>query len=508
MQKELEQLFSMYPLKEGYKPEYGTAGFRSKAENLDAVVFRCSVLMSIRAQNIGKFCGIMITASHNPEYDNGVKLIDYNGEMIDEEWQLHATTLAQARTFNVFWTYLTSVMHGQQGTTGGVLIGMDTRKSGQRLSYIATESIHVCDGHSIDLGYVTTPELHFYTLQWNMTQTIQQRSYTKHLSDAFHSAVQSCVNTTECEELHVDCANGVGACNLELMKQDLLVSGLRLILYNTGNGKLNHECGADYVEKENKFPSCMHDIPDYARCCSLDGDADRIVYFTKVNGQFKLLNGDKIACLFVKYLSGVALNNSTIGLVQTAYANGASTRYVLDNYKNVQVQCTHTGVQNLHQAAHSFDIGVYFEANGHGTVLFKTCVCKGQPNMQHLMHLLSQVTGDAIGNMLAIEYILKTNTSFNEWNNLYTDYYTKQEKIYTDRNGFETCDFGRLCVRPLGLQKDLDAIVELYKTSNTRAFIRPSGTEELVRLYIESEDKHCLNDVSDKIKYAIQKYNI
>jgi phosphoacetylglucosamine mutase len=513
MQRELEQLFNLYPLKEGYKPEYGTAGFRSKADNLDAVVFRCSALMSVRSQNTGKFCGIMITASHNPECDNGVKLIDYNGEMIDEELQLHATNLAQASTFHVFWTYLSSVKHAsvkheQQVTTGGVLIGIDTRKSGQRLSYIATESIHVCDGYSIDLGYVTTPELHFYTLQWNMTQTIQQHSYTKHLSDAFHSAVQSCVNATECEELHVDCANGIGAGNLELMKQDLLASGLRLILYNTGNGKLNHECGADYVEKENKFPSCMHDIPEYARCCSLDGDADRIVYFTKVNGQFKLLNGDKIACLFVKYLSGITTNSCTIGLVQTAYANGASTRYVLDNYKNVQVQCTHTGVQNLHQAAHSFDIGVYFEANGHGTVLFKKDVCKGQHTMQHLMPLLSQVTGDAIGNMLAIEYILRTNTSFDDWNKLYVDYYTKQEKIYTDKNRFETCDYGRLCVKPSGLQKEIDTIVELYKTSNTRAFIRPSGTEELVRLYIESKDRNCLSDVSDKIKYAIQKYNM
>lgn len=31
---------------------------------------------------------------------------------------------------------------------------------------------------------------------------------------------------------------------------------------------------------------------------------------------------------------------------------------------------TATGVKWLHAAAHKFDIGVYFEANGHGTVLF------------------------------------------------------------------------------------------------------------------------------------------
>ena len=32
--------------------------------------------------------------------------------------------------------------------------------------------------------------------------------------------------------------------------------------------------------------------------------------------------------------------------------------------------CTSTGVKHLHHRAAMFDIGVYFEANGHGTVLF------------------------------------------------------------------------------------------------------------------------------------------
>jgi phosphoacetylglucosamine mutase len=31
--------------------------------------------------------------------------------------------------------------------------------------------------------------------------------------------------------------------------------------------------------------------------------------------------------------------------------------------------CTATGVKYLHKAAHNFDIGIYFEANGHGTTI-------------------------------------------------------------------------------------------------------------------------------------------
>ena len=36
------------------------------------------------------------------------------------------------------------------------------------------------------------------------------------------------------------------------------------------------------------------------------------------------------------------------------------------------MQCAKTGVKHLHHAAKHFDIGVYFEANGHGTVLHYT----------------------------------------------------------------------------------------------------------------------------------------
>ena len=41
--------------------------------------------------------GVMITASHNPEEDNGVKLIDPLGEMLEMKWEKYATMLANTR---------------------------------------------------------------------------------------------------------------------------------------------------------------------------------------------------------------------------------------------------------------------------------------------------------------------------------------------------------------------------------------------------------------------------
>lgn len=56
--------------------------------------------------------------------------------------------------------------------------------------------------------------------------------------------------------------------------------------------------------------------------------------------------------------------------MQTAYANGSSTRYMREEL-GMTVRLAKTGVKHLHHIAESFDIGIYFEANGHGTVLFK-----------------------------------------------------------------------------------------------------------------------------------------
>ena len=44
--------------------------------------------MSARSRQLGQVTGIVITASHNPAADNGVKLVDPSGEMLDPDWEV------------------------------------------------------------------------------------------------------------------------------------------------------------------------------------------------------------------------------------------------------------------------------------------------------------------------------------------------------------------------------------------------------------------------------------
>lgn len=91
---------------------------------------------------------------------------------------------------------------------------------------------------------------------------------------------------------------------------------------------------------DQKIPSGITEAQAKGRCCSLDGDADRLVYYyVNESGSFVLLDGDKIAALSAGYLNELIQSVSTlkgkieIGVVQTAYANGNSTRYFINQVR-------------------------------------------------------------------------------------------------------------------------------------------------------------------------------
>lgn len=88
--------------------------------------------------------------------------------------------------------------------------------------------------------------------------------------------------------------------------------------------------------------------------------------------------------------------------------------------------------------------------------------------------------------MLLVEIILqKKGWSVKDWLACYDDLPNIQKKVLVaNRNIITTTDAERQCTNPPGLQDEIDKIVSKY--ANGRSFVRPSGTEDIVRVYAEA----------------------
>jgi len=296
---------------------------------------------------------------------------------------------------------------------------------------------------------------------------------------------------------------------------------------------LNNNCGADFVITNKKPPTKLERNECY---CSFDGDADRVVFYTKASDDsFVLLDGDKITCLFVHTLQTILAKTDSAGkfsiaAVQTAYANGASTD-CLENKLKVNVICTSTGVKHLHRAAEqAADIGVYFEANGHGTVIYserfiEEMIEKRSASHEYeLLNLLISMTNLAIGDAMCDMLLVISCLNYLEWdvitwNNLYTEWPSRLAKAnVADRFKIKVANADRTIVEPKNMQDELDSLVATVNnrisSSNgdgiaqvkARCFIRPSGTEDVVRIYIEGGCESDINEIYNGAQGLIDKY--
>lgn len=546
---------------------YGTAGFRTEATLLRSTCFRAGAFAAARAiAHGGKTTGMVVTASHNPGRDNGVKLVEPDGgtlpmaleraaEMLanagDDDAVAQIEALREAAKRVVEEETPPTPTPPEEAKTPRVLVARDTRESGRALADETLAGVRAMGVEAVDCGIATTPQLHYYVLATNSGAPDSEHDYYARLAAGYAALTEEEEEEDEDVEnierapgsrvdasppLVIDCADGVGAQKLKLLGDAVEPYGLTFDLRNRGDAadsSLNDGCGSDYVQKMKAPPKRgdFGSLKSGTRCVSVDGDADRLIYFeTREDGDVDLFDGDQIAVLIATHLNELVesaapfLTDVTVGVLQTAYANGASTRHLVETLGSAPV-CVPTGVKHLHHAAEQLDIGVYFESNGHGTALFsettkkkiedatvEALVQRSMPHVKALLALahcqrcINPAVGDAMSGILLVEGILRRLKS-TKLPRPYADLPSRQTKIVVpDRTKIKTEDAERRVREPKSLQDAIDeALRERAATdASVRAFVRPSGTEDCVRLYVEGEQVESVDVLTARIRDACE----
>ena len=203
-------------------------------------------------------CGIMISASHNPYYDNGIKLLNGNGEKMDEA------------TISLVEAYLDGRLEvfGQSWPTIPFATGEDI---GRTVDYVSGRNRYI--GYLISLGMYSFRGL----------------------------------------RVGLDCANG-SAWNIARSVFEALGAKTYVMGAEPDGTNINRGVGSTHIEALQKFV-LEHQL-DIG--FAYDGDADRCLCVDEKGG---VVDGDLILYIYGKYMKerGKLLNNTVVTTVMSNF---------------------------------------------------------------------------------------------------------------------------------------------------------------------------------------------
>ena len=263
----------------------------------------------------------------------------------------------------------------------------------------------------------------------------------------------------------IDCANGAAYHLGGKILWELGAEVIEIGVHPNGEN-INLHCGSNHLEELSetvlKHQACLG--------IALDGDADRI---QMVDEHGKMIDGDLILALIACYLKKHdRLNSNTI--VATTMSNLAFERYL--NSQGIKVIRTQVGDRYVAKKMAELDLSLGGEQSGH--------IIVGDYS----------TTGDGlVAALQMLALIQEENKPTSEVTNIFTPLPQILRNIHiSDINIMEN---ERL--------KKAIKLAEIQLLNKGRLLVRKSGTENLLRIMVESEDSDLMNQVLDDIERSL-----
>ena len=268
----------------------------------------------------------------------------------------------------------------------------------------------------------------------------------------------------------LDTANGA---TYKLAEKIFTSLGIRYkIINNNPNGiNINDKCGSTHIEFLQKYVVENNLSMGFA----YDGDGDRCL---AVDEKGNLIDGDKIMAIISKYLKekGKLLKDT---IVATVMSNLGLHKYAEKN--GLKLEQTQVGDRYVLEEMLKNEYNLGGEQSG------------------HIILLDYNPTGDGIlTSIMLIQSVLESNKKASEIAEIIKLY--PQVLVNAKVNSEKKYDYDKN-------EEIQNAIKELEKEfdGNGRVLIRPSGTEQLVRVMIEGENQQDINKKAKEIAKLIEK---
>ena len=544
----------------------GNNEFRIKLSNficdekqLKNLVFRAGIITSIFSMSKnGLPMGIMITGGNNNNSYNGIKICSEKGEMLSNEEEEYFEEVINSNNIKESINTLFAKLKPKQGKCI-IVIGIDNRESSKKLSEILIKGLKCIDNCSFNFyDIIPSPSLYFLTFVNQMTFQkiglkykmvfVPRDNYWGYLINSFnkfHSYYNIVFKTKEENkikyenEICIDLANGVASLYKNQIisifnnKENKFPLKIHLINDNNNEHELNINCGINSI-LEKKIPKNKKEkCASIVKCATLSSDLDSIIYYIDEedgkNG-IEIIKGEKIIVLYAKMLDFLIDNFSKnlkikynemikMGIITSKYSNGAFISFCENNLKNYKLSVTKTGINNIQKESKKFDISICYEYNGLGTIYISQDLSTKFGKLSSLIEtskdsqiielfqlfiaLFNSITSDGVSNLLVIESIMKSmNLSIKDVYDFYNEIPYKIVDIKMKYNKFITNEDDSKIIEPKNMQIIIDELSNKY--ANSKIYVRPTGTEDYLRVYVETEtDDNCekiIEELSKRLK--------